>query len=143
MLLLAQPERIRDVARMRKAVADKVGVEAFVWCDISKNYRKPSGKKGTSDASLCPSISSLSSSAASTTPVRALSSFSDKSKGASVWSYNNDSFCLCRKQLVRSMFLETVVASSVNISLRLPVSATAANVYINANYSYTVSIRPV
>lgn len=116
MLLLAQPERIRDVARMRKAVADKVGVEAFVWCDISKNYRKPSGKKGTRDGSLGPSISSLSSSA------------SGKSKGASVWSYNNDSFCLCRKQLFRSMFLETVVASSVNISLRLIVSATAANV---------------
>lgn len=128
MLLLAQRERIRDVARMRKAVADKVGVEAFVSCDISKNYHKPSGKKGTRDGSLGPSISSLSSSAASTTPVRALSSFSGKSKGASIWSYNNGSFCLCRKQPFRSMFLEMVVASSVNISLRLIVSATAANV---------------
>lgn len=82
---------------MRKAVADKVGVEAFVSCDISKNYQKPSGKKGTRDASLGPSISSLSSSADSTTPVRALPSLSGKSKGASVWSYNNGNFCLCRK----------------------------------------------
>lgn len=35
------------------------------------------------------------------------------------------------------------MASLVNISLRLPVSPTAANVSINANYSRTVSIRPV
>ena len=82
---------------MRKAVADKFGVEAFVSCDMSKNYQKPSRKKGTRAASLGHSISSLSSPAAFTTLVRALSSFSGESKDASVWSYNNGSFCLCRK----------------------------------------------